>query len=78
LKIDQANKRVDYYATVDKSTRLQMVAQQLQASDQNDFALLDCIGGECAGAVTFLKSGQVLPAPNLIFLQDNKFMRHGV
>jgi serine/threonine-protein kinase HipA len=40
-----------------------MIAQQFQVSGQNDFALLDHIGGECAGAVTFLEPGQVLPAP---------------
>jgi serine/threonine-protein kinase HipA len=40
-----------------------LIAQQLQVSGQNDFALLDHIGGECAGAVTFLDPGQVLPAP---------------
>ncbi len=38
-----------------------LVAQQGQVSAQNDFALLDYIGGECAGAVTFLKPGQALP-----------------
>ena len=37
-----------------------LIAQQFQVSDQNDFALLDHIGGECAGAVTFLEPGQVL------------------
>lgn len=41
-----------------------LIAQQFHVSGQNDFALLDHIGGECAGAVTFLKSGQTLPAPN--------------
>lgn len=39
-----------------------LIAQQFQVSGQNDFALLDHIGGECAGAVTFLEPGQVLPA----------------
>ena len=39
-----------------------LVARQLQVSGQNDFALLDHIGGECAGAVTFLAQGQTLPA----------------
>lgn len=38
-----------------------LIAQQLQVSGQNDFALLDRIGGECAGAVTFLEPGQALP-----------------
>lgn len=40
-----------------------LIAQQFQVSGQNDFALLDHIGGECAGAVTFLESGRVLPDP---------------
>ena len=39
-----------------------LIAQQFQISNQNDFALLDHIGGECAGAVTFLDPGQALPA----------------
>lgn len=38
-----------------------LIARQLQISGQNDFALLDHLGGECAGAVTFLKPGQTLP-----------------
>ncbi len=33
-----------------------LIAQQFQISRQNDFALLDHIGGECAGAVTFTES----------------------
>jgi serine/threonine-protein kinase HipA len=40
-----------------------LLAQQFQVSGQNDFALLDHIGGECAGAVTFLAPAQVLAAP---------------
>jgi len=40
-----------------------LVAQALQASRQNDFALLDGIGGECAGAVTLLEPGQTPAAP---------------
>lgn len=37
------------------------LAQRLQISRENDFALLDRIGGECAGAVTFLDPGEVPP-----------------
>lgn len=40
-----------------------LIAQQFQVSGQNDFALLNNIGGECAGAVTFLEPGQSLPVP---------------
>ena len=39
-----------------------LVAQALHVSRQNDFALLDGIGGECAGAVTLLEAGQT-PQP---------------
>lgn len=35
-----------------------LIARALHVSRQNDFALLDGIGGECAGAVTLLESGQ--------------------
>jgi serine/threonine-protein kinase HipA len=38
-----------------------LIAQQFQVSGENDFALLDRIGGECAGAVTVLAPGQALP-----------------
>lgn len=42
-----------------------LIAQTLHVSGQNDFALLDGIGGECAGAVTLLEPGQTPQA------QDN-------
>lgn len=41
-----------------------LIAQQFQVSGQNDFALLEHIGGECAGAVTFIAPGQALPGPS--------------
>jgi serine/threonine-protein kinase HipA len=37
-----------------------LIARQFHVSGQNDFALLDHIGSECAGAVTFLELGQPL------------------
>lgn len=53
-----------------------LIAQQFQVSGQNDFALLDHIGGECAGAVTFLEPGQALPVPthndDVQWLSDNE------
>ncbi len=39
-------------------TPRQVIAKQLQISEQNDFAMLESIGGECAGAVSFLAPGQ--------------------
>lgn len=43
-----------------------LVAKVLQASRQNDFALLDGIGGECAGAVTLLPPGLQPGNPGLL------------
>ena len=43
-----------------------VIARQLQISGQNDFALLDHIGGVCAGAVTFLEAGQAPPLPSSV------------
>ena len=43
-----------------------VLARQLQISGQNDYALLDHIGGECAGAVTFLMPGQTPPVPSSV------------
>lgn len=39
----------------------EIIARNLGISARNDFAMLDQIGGECAGAVTFIPSGQPLP-----------------
>ena len=40
-----------------------LIARQYQVSSQNDFALLDAIGGECAGAITFVPAGHsMIPA----------------
>lgn len=38
-----------------------LIAQQFQVSRQNDFALLAAIGGECAGAITFLPKDAAPP-----------------
>jgi len=38
------------------------ITRRLGISEENDFALLEAIGGECAGAVTVLPSGTELPA----------------
>lgn len=41
-----------------------LIGRRLQVLEQNDFALLEGIGGECARAITFLDSGQALPSSN--------------
>jgi serine/threonine-protein kinase HipA len=40
------------------------IAKTLQVSTQNDYALLDSLGGECAGAVTLLEPGLEPSAPD--------------
>ena len=42
------------------------IAKTLQISTQNDYALLDSLGGECAGAVTLLESGQSPQSPDAL------------
>jgi len=43
-------------------TKREIIARNLGISARNDFAMLERIGGECAGAVTFIPAGQPLPA----------------
>lgn len=38
-----------------------VIARILGISDKNDFAMLEQIGGECAGAISFLPSGEATP-----------------
>ena len=44
----------------DESKR-EIIAKNLGISARNDFAMLEQIGGECAGAVTFIPAGEKLP-----------------
>ncbi len=52
-----------------------LIAQQFHISKKNDFALLDQIGGECAGAITFTQAS-VVPATgeieNVRWLDDKE------
>lgn len=43
-------------------TKREIIARNLGISARNDFAMLERIGGECAGAVTFIPASQPLPA----------------
>lgn len=51
-----------------------LIAQTLHVSRKNDFALLDGIGGECAGAVSLLEPGQqpgvILPEQTVLWLDE--------
>ncbi len=44
-----------------EESKREIIARNLGISAKNDFALLEQIGGECAGAVTFIPAGQKLP-----------------
>ena len=42
----------------------EIIARNLGISARNDYAMLERIGGECAGAVTFIPAGESLPEPD--------------
>jgi len=44
-----------------EEAKREIVARNLGISARNDYAMLERIGGECAGAVTFLPASQTLP-----------------
>ncbi|MEN9493222.1 MAG: hypothetical protein RJA63_3671 [Pseudomonadota bacterium] len=58
---DDRTTRPFFAGLLPEGDKRRLVAQSLQVSASNDFAILDGIGGECAGAVTFLEQGQALP-----------------
>src|SRR5271169_6196939 len=47
-----------------EESKREMIARNLGISARNDYAMLEQIGGECAGAVTFVPAGQSLPERN--------------
>ena len=52
-----------YFAGVlPEESKRAIIARNLGISERNDYAMLERIGGECAGAVTFLPAGEILPA----------------
>jgi serine/threonine-protein kinase HipA len=44
-----------------EASKREMIARNLGISARNDYAMLERIGGECAGAVTFLPHGEPMP-----------------
>ncbi len=44
-----------------EESKREVIARIFGISARNDFAMLEQIGGECAGAVTFIPTGQLLP-----------------
>lgn len=59
-----------------EESKRDMVAQNLGISKANDFAMLEQIGGECAGAVTFIPAGEALPTYNFDYrkLTDDELL----
>lgn len=47
-----------------EASKREIIARNLGISARNDYAMLEQIGGECAGAVTFIPAGQALPERN--------------
>ena len=47
-----------------EQSKREIIARNLGISAHNDYAMLEQIGGECAGAVTFIPQGQPLPERN--------------
>lgn len=47
-----------------EENKREIIARNLGISARNDYALLERIGGECAGAVTFVPAGEPLPERN--------------
>ena len=52
-----------------EESKREIIASNLGISARNDYAMLERIGGECAGAVTFVAHGQGLPERNYGYRQ---------
>src|SRR5271163_5361114 len=52
-----------------EESKREIIAKNLGISARNDYAMLEKIGGECAGAVTFIPHGQGLPERNYGYRQ---------
>ena len=60
------NECIGFFAGIlPEEDKRSLIARNLGVSANNDFALLDKIGGECAGAVTFLPAGRS-PSPRAV------------
>ena len=74
LPFDDHQTRPFFAGLLPEGQLRRLIARQFHVSNQNDFALLAHIGGECAGAVTFLEPGHQLSATsdgdNVRWLRD--------
>ena len=77
VPFDDHQARPFFAGLLPEGTKRRLIAQQLQVSRQNDFALLDGIGGQCAGAVALLAPEDTLPSPaedDVQWLCDEEFV----
>ena len=74
-RFTQAECRGFFGGILPEQGQREMVARNLGISARNDFAMLEAIGGECAGAVTFMPEGERLPERNDRYrdLRDEEF-----
>ncbi len=76
---DDRSTRPFFAGLLPEGDQRKRIAQALHVSRQNDFALLDGIGGECAGAVSLLEPGQTpqtAEVPNAVrWLDDAELLR---
>lgn len=64
LRVEQFSRnecRGFFAGILPESNKRAIIARNLGISAHNDFAMLEQIGGECAGAVTFMPEGEALP-----------------
>jgi serine/threonine-protein kinase HipA len=61
---DDHQSRPFFGGLLHESNMRKLLAKQFQVSTRNEFALLDRLGGECAGAITFLADNQFLTTSN--------------
>jgi serine/threonine-protein kinase HipA len=56
--------RAFFAGILPEESKREIIARNLGISARNDYAMLEQIGGECAGAVTFIPAGSALPERN--------------
>ena len=56
--------RAFFAGILPEESKREIIARNLGISARNDYAMLEQIGGECAGAVTFIPAGGPLPERN--------------
>lgn len=56
--------RAYFEGILPEDAKRKIIAKNLGISENNDFSMLEKIGGECAGALTFIPAGSILSAQN--------------